>query len=132
MLLKGGFPMLARNTIAAKLKEFREAAGMTIYEVGEKIGRSGKTVSAWECGRGQPDADMLLRLCALYDVKSISDFYGEAPPFPALSSEQLRLLSVFDELNEEGREKVFAYINDLSMTGIYKKRDSAVVVSKEA
>lgn len=124
--------MLARNTIAAKLKEFREAAGMTIYEVGEKIGRSGKTVSAWECGRGQPDADMLLRLCALYDVKSISDFYGEAPPFPALSSEQLRLLSVFDELNEEGREKVFAYINDLSMTGIYKKRDSAVVVSKEA
>ena len=33
---------------------------------------------------------------------------------------------------EEGREKVFAYINDLNLTGIYKKSDPAIVVSKEA
>ena len=124
--------MLVRSTIAAKLKQFREAAGMTIYEVGEKIGRSGKTVSAWECGRGQPDADMLLQLCALYDVKSISDFYGEAPSFPALSSEELRLLSMFGELNEEGREKVFSYIGDLALTGIYKKYDPSGMVQEKA
>ena len=70
---------MTRLELAARLKFFREKAGLTIYEVGERIGKSGKTVSAWECGRGQPDADMLLTLCAVYGIKSISDLYGETP-----------------------------------------------------
>lgn len=68
---------MTRMELAARLKFFREKAGLTIYEVGEKIGKSGKTVSAWECGRGQPDADMLLTLCSVYGIKSISELYGE-------------------------------------------------------
>jgi len=66
-----------RMELAARLKFFREKAGLTIYEAGEKIGKSGKTVSAWECGRGQPDADMLLKLCDVYGINSISELYGE-------------------------------------------------------
>lgn len=34
------------------LKHYRELAGLTVYQVGELIGKSGKTVSAWENGRG--------------------------------------------------------------------------------
>ncbi len=68
---------MTRMELAARLKYFREKAGLTIYEAGEKIGKSGKTVSAWECGRGQPDADMLLTLCSVYGIKSISELYGE-------------------------------------------------------
>lgn len=68
---------MIRMELAARLKYFREKAGLTIYEVGEKIGKSGKTVSAWENGRGQPDADMLLTLCDVYGISSISELYGE-------------------------------------------------------
>ena len=48
-----------RRILAAKLKEYRERSGLTIQEAGDAIGKSSKTISAWEHGRGQPDADML-------------------------------------------------------------------------
>lgn len=123
---------MLRDTLPARLREFRKKANLTTADVGRMIGKSDRTVSAWENGRGQPDADMLLQLCAIYGIKSLSELVGENSSLPALSTEELRLLSLFDDLNEEGREKVFAYINDLNLTGIYKNLDPAVVVSKEA
>ncbi len=123
---------MLRDTLPARLREFRKKANLTTADVGKMIGKSDRTVSAWENGRGQPDADMLLQLCAIYGIESLSELVGENPSLPTLSTEELRLLSLFDDLNEEGREKVFAYINDLNMTGIYKKNDPSVVVSKEA
>lgn len=123
---------MLRDTLPARLREFRKKANLTTADVGRMIGKSDRTVSAWENGRGQPDADMLLQLCTIYGIESLSELVGENSSLPALSTEELRLLSLFDDLNEEGREKVFAYINDLNLTGIYKKRDPAVVVSKEA
>jgi repressor LexA len=63
-----------RDFIAERLKECRKSKGLSVDEVGEAIDRSGKTVSAWEVGRGQPDADMMIELCRLYGV-SIASFY---------------------------------------------------------
>lgn len=123
---------MLRYTLPARLREFRKKANLTTADVGRMIGKSDRTVSAWENGRGQPDVDMLLQLCAIYGIESLSELVGENSSLPTLSTEELRLLSLFDDLNEEGREKVFTYINDLNLTGIYKKRDPAVVVSKEA
>lgn len=65
----------AKKQIAAKLKEFRKNAGMNVDEVGDILGKSGKTISAWEVGRGQPDGDELVVLCDLFNVH-ISDFFG--------------------------------------------------------
>ena len=51
-----------RLRIAGLLKQYRERAGLTIREAGKLLGKSNQTVSAWEQGRGQPDADMFLKL----------------------------------------------------------------------
>lgn len=124
---------MIREQLAARLKFFREQVGMTIYEVGEKIGKSGKTVSAWECGRGQPDADMLLTLCDLYKIESIGALYGEASSAPApLSSDELRIIEAFRCFNAEGQEKVLSYISDLESTGQYKKADPSGMVAEQA
>lgn len=112
---------MVRMTLATKLKDFRTRAGLTINDVGEKIGKSGKTVSAWECGRGQPDADMLLTLCGLYGVGSIAEFYGEAQPAFALSDAEKYLLSAFRELNPQGQEYIMQTISMASQ--VYKKTD---------
>ena len=122
---------MIRDELAKKLKDYREAAGLTIYEVGKIIGKSGKTVSAWECGRGQPDADMLLTLCKVYGIESISDLYGICSPGPALSTSESTLLSGFRDLNEEGQEKVLSYVDDLIRAGIYK-RSSESGMAQEA
>lgn len=124
---------MVREQLAARLKFFREKVGMTIYEVGEKIGKSGKTVSAWENGRGQPDADMLLTLCDIYKIESIAALYGEADSaLSQLSSDELYIIKVFRAFNAEGQEKVLSYICDLESTGRYKKADSAGMVPREA
>jgi transcriptional regulator with XRE-family HTH domain len=124
---------MIREQLANKLKYFREQAEMTIYEVGEKVGKSGKTISAWEKGRGQPDADMLLTLCHLYKIDSIAKLYGETSPSPAvLSSSELTLIQTFRKLNEEGQEKVIAYVYDLERIGQYKKNSQPVDMALDA
>lgn len=120
-----------RPILASRLREFRVASGMTAKEVGLKIGKSEKTVSAWEHGRGQPDADMLFTLCDLYNVKSFDLFYSREPSsfkemitgdlpvslpdgwdgsIPRLDDQEQYLIDTFRTLNEKGKEAVLAHL----------------------
>ena len=104
-----------RLILAARLKECREKAGFTINEVGVAIGKSEKTISAWEHGRGQPDADMLFKLCDLYGIHDIGIFYGKSVvdtshgvsrlPSPAsvLTPDESELLRLYRCVNEDGQ-----------------------------
>ena len=47
---------MSRESIAKALKRLREQSGLTADQVGAMVGKSGKTVNAWENNRGQPDA----------------------------------------------------------------------------
>lgn len=62
---------VAELSIPNALKRLREMSGFTINKVGEIVGKSGKTVSAWENGRGQPDIETLITLSRLYNVDNI-------------------------------------------------------------
>ena len=93
-----------RLRIAGLLKQYREQAGLTIREAGRLLGKSNQTVSAWEQGRGQPDADMFLKLCEVYNVESASVFFGEAPPEPVLSVDERELLESWREATDAARE----------------------------
>lgn len=103
---------MIRMTLATKLKEFRTQAGLTINEVGDRIGKSGKTVSAWECGRGQPDADMLLALCELYGVSSISEFYGEAQPAVPYSIQAQKIAAAYEKATAKEKKLIDLILAD--------------------
>lgn len=115
-----------RERMAAVLKSYRLRANMTVYEVGEKVGKSGKTVDAWEHGRGQPDADMLLLLCDLYGVPSVGAFFGE-DKMPVTDNEYY-LLRMFRALNREGQKAVLDHATALVASGLYKKSESSDAV----
>lgn len=69
---------MSRKYIAKQLKRLREQSGLTAAQVGEAVGKSGKTVNAWENNRGQPDAEILMKLCDIYNVTDIlSEFNPE-------------------------------------------------------
>ena len=108
-----------RKTIANKLKQFRIAKGMKGKEVAAQLGVSPKTVSAWECARAQPDADMLMQLCKLYDADNISIFYGT--PDGISDEREQTLLDLFRQLNAEGQEAAINCVNGLHLSGAYKK-----------
>lgn len=60
-----------RAAIASNIRRYRRFNEMTTDELGEKVGRTGGTVNAWERGAGQPDADTLVELCHILHVDLI-------------------------------------------------------------
>lgn len=80
---------MSRETIAKSLKRLREQCGLTADQVGALVGKSGKTVNAWENNRGQPDAEMLMKLCDIYNVSDIlAEFRDDTAETPFAMSER--------------------------------------------
>lgn len=70
---------LTREKIASRLRQFREALGLTQAQVAQQLGVHRPTVSEIEAGRRTLTAEELYRLAAMYGV-SVSDVLSEAPP----------------------------------------------------
>lgn len=69
---------------------------------------------------------------ALLDGNQPVSLGSDSLPVVTLTPSQASLLSIFDELNEEGQEKVIGYAEDLNRTGYYKKSAADEMAAKEA
>lgn len=72
--------------------------------------------------RGQTPSVALVAQLAEYLGVTTSDLVGDK--HPGADEEESRLLGLFDELNEEGRERLLDYAEDLTASGRYKKAHS--------
>ncbi|MCS2607828.1 helix-turn-helix domain-containing protein [Halomonas dongshanensis] len=63
-----------------RLNQLRMAQNLTLAELGEQVGRSSSTVSAWEKGTQLPEVDSFDRLCQLFQVSRMW-FLKPVPPF---------------------------------------------------
>ncbi len=88
---------MSRETIAKALKRLREQSGLTADDVGELVGKSGKTVNAWENNRGQPDVDTFFQLCDIYNVGDILAEFKENSPQNvfSLSNHEKKLVTAY-------------------------------------
>ena len=98
--------MVDERYIAKRIRELRKNANMDVDTVGAGVGRSGKTVSAWETGRNVPSAEMLIDLCVFFGV-NIDYFYppevtAPLPEFPLIVDER-ELLTIYGTLEAEQR-----------------------------
>lgn len=89
-----------RDRIAANIKFYRKRAGLSVDAVGKALGKSGKTISAWEVGRGQPDADDTILLCRVLGIE-IFDLYGEHTDVVEGFNE---LTEIYEKLDDVGRK----------------------------
>jgi transcriptional regulator with XRE-family HTH domain len=92
---------LTKESVAETLKRLRKASGLTIYQVGELVGKSGKTINGWENCRAQPDAEMLIKLCDIYGVKDILAAFGEKEKAPGDEAEKDRIEAERQKLLEQ-------------------------------
>lgn len=97
-----------RRILASKLKECRKRSGLSAKDVGNAVGKSEKTINAWEHGRGQPDADMLFNLRVLYKIENINVFYGVDDVDYA--EDELKLLKLYRGLSVDGKALVMNMI----------------------
>lgn len=104
-----------RSMLADNLRYYRIKSGLNVEEVGAAVGRSSKTVSAWEVGRGQPDADMLLALCDLYNIDSIAQLFGEqiTASEDALTDKERLLLKYYRNSNVRGQGAIIRAAKDI-------------------
>lgn len=67
--------MTIREQLAMNLSYYRKKAGYTQKDAASALGTKPTTLSTWERGASQPDADMLVSIALLYKV-TLSDLCG--------------------------------------------------------
>lgn len=79
-----------------RLRSAREGAAKTQEDVAARFGVTDKTVSAWETGRGMPDALRLRDLAKFYGVSADSLLWEDS-----LSPDAMKFAAEFDNLTDQ-------------------------------
>ena len=112
-------------SFASRLRQAREQSGLTQQDLAEKLGVTKSAIGNYENGVSSPNWDILLKIFDVLQVEpnflyQDSFSFDSADPV-VLTPQQSALLSSFDQLNEEGQQKAVDYVDDLVLTGRYKK-----------
>lgn len=97
----------AKRSIARKLRDLREQKGLTQAELGRQIGRAFTTIASWESGKGQPDADTLLRLLAFYQVENVLEEFGYTQKGVPLARDERAHIDRLRQLPEDARALIY-------------------------
>ena len=124
-----------------RMKRAREAANLSQKQVALTLGVSAPTVSNWESGKINPTVANLKELCHLYNVSAdylleledkLSLSSSEGKNQGELATDEVFLIRNFRELNEEGREKLLDYSDDLTQSGKYKNHGATFMGTEAA
>lgn len=110
------------------LKAIREAVNKTQEMVASDLGLSLSTYRSWEQGNRRLSGEALIVLSCYFNVTTDSILwtvhsdreYEHAIP---KSPQHKRLIRLFESLNDDGKRKVFDYIDDLILARKYKKTE---------
>ena len=124
-------------SFSCRLRQAREQAGLTQQAFADKLGVTKSAIGNYENGVSSPKWDVLVKIFDILHVEPNflyqDDFSSDGLPLTrALPPIQVSLLDAFDQLNEEGQTKAVEYVEDLVMTGRYKKVVAHGVAAKEA
>lgn len=124
-------------SFSCRLRQAREQAGLTQQAFADKLGVTKSAIGNYENGVSSPKWDVLVKIFDILHVEPNflyqDDFSSDGLPLTrALTPVQVSLLDAFDQLNEEGQTKALDYVEDLVLTGRYKKPAAHGVAAKEA
>lgn len=90
-------------TIGEKIRELREARGLTQKQLSQKLGESrGTLVSNWEVGISRPDCDRIVQLCNIFNVTADELLSVKIDPYN-ISSEEWARVAKYRMLDEHGK-----------------------------
>ena len=115
--------------IAKNIKRIREQYQLTQEDLGKIAGVSNKAVSTWENGTAVPRMGAIQRIADRFGIPKSVIIDCDLDDVMIRPAER-RLIDLFQELNEEGQDKVFDYTRDLILSGAYKKHNSDNMVEE--
>lgn len=110
-----------KEKIACILKECRKKNKFSVDYVANELKSQGfeiapKTLYGYETGKNQPNADIFLCLCKIYNITSFDMFFDEVNTEYTNKS--------YRELNDIGKQKADEYIEDLKANPKYTQKES--------
>ena len=123
-------------TTGERIRQLRIEHQMTQEELGARIGVQKAAIYKYENGLVvNLKRSILEKLAIVLDttptyLMGMEDSAQQANV--QLAPQQSTLLAAFDQLNEEGQTKAVEYVEDLVLTGRYKKRPASGLGAKDA
>ncbi len=125
-----------------RLVEARDFIGQSRKEFAETLGMPYRTITNYENGSREPGSDYITKVadmcgCTTDWLLGLSDDARCSSPYASLLAQgpdpQFEALRRnYGDLNEEGREKLIGYSDDLVQSGKYKKFNQHRMGAKEA
>ena len=125
-------------TTGERIRQLRIGHQMTQEELGAKVGVQKAAIYKYENGlvvnlkrSTLEKLAIVLETTPTY-LMGMEDSEPHRTVLSELTPQQSALLSSFDQLNEEGQQKAVDYVDDLVLTGRYKKCAAPELGAKEA
>lgn len=125
-------------TTGERIRQLRIQHQMTQEELGAKVGVQKAAIYKYENGlivnlkrSTLEKLAIVLETTPTY-LMGLEDDENDSSILSELTPQQSALLSSFDQLNEEGQQKAVDYVDDLVLTGRYKKCAALGFGTKEA
>lgn len=104
----------AREIFVRNMRKFMQEKNITQADIAQKMKLTASTVSDWYKGKNYPRVDAMQRLAAIFEV-SMRELTTDVEEEFILSSDERRLVNAYRALTPEGRDKVQAYVSDISV-----------------
>ena len=114
-------------TTGERIRQLRIEHQMTQEELGARVGVQKAAIYKYENGLVVNLKRSILEKLAIVLDTTPTYLMGMED-----SEQQSNILAAFDQLNEEGQQKAVEYVEDLVLTGRYKKAAAHGVAAKEA
>lgn len=125
-------------TTGERIRQLRIQHQMTQEELGAKVGVQKAAIYKYENGlivnlkrSTLEKLAIVLETTPTY-LMGLEDDENDSSILSELTPQQSALLSSFNQLNEEGQQKAVDYVDDLVLTGRYKKCAALGLGTKEA
>ena len=125
-------------TTGERIRQLRIEHDMTQEELGAKIGVQKAAIYKYETGlivnlkRSTIEKLAIALSTTPTYLMGMEDAEAVQPVLAEFTPQQTALLTAFNELIDEGQDKVISYAEDLNRTGYYKKDSTPGVAAKEA
>lgn len=125
-------------TTGERIRQLRIQHQMTQEELGAKVGVQKAAIYKYENGlivnlkRSTLEKLAIVLETTTTYLMGLEDDENDSSILSELTPQQSALLSSFDQLNEEGQQKAVDYVDDLVLTGRYKKCAALGLGTKEA
>ncbi|MCC8015354.1 MAG: helix-turn-helix domain-containing protein [Eubacterium sp.] len=107
-------------TFSERLKIARETSGFTGAYIANKMGITPTTYTRYEKGERQPNVEGIKQLSDILNISA--DFLLNTNAYnknAVLNESEKKLLTLFNQVNNEGKEKIIELADDMVCTGKY-------------